>query len=86
MWASNASRSGGSTHQPRLPQFPVPFGAGGSIALAPGGGEKMAERVCGSTNHRIALKGLSSIKESFQRQGLRRPNADAREKDPSHVF
>jgi len=40
----------------------------------------------GSTNHCIALKGLARIEESFQRRGLHRPNADARQKDPSRVF
>lgn len=41
MQASDASKSGGST------RFPEPFGAGGTIALAAGVGEKMGERVCG---------------------------------------
>ena len=39
----DACRARALPHQPRLPQFPMLFGAGGSIALAPGDGEKMAE-------------------------------------------
>lgn len=52
---------------------------GGSLALSPGDGR------AGSRNPRIPLKGLSSNQESFERQGLRRPGADARQKDPARV-
>lgn len=36
-------------------------------------------------NHCLALHGLSSIKESFQRQGWCCPHADERQEDLSHV-
>lgn len=70
-----AGRSSGRAlpHQPRLPQFPLPLGTGGGFASLPGMARGRWGACGGSTSRRIALKGLLSIQESFQRQGCVAP-------------